>query len=59
MAWYAASQVPHLVEWLALCQNDDDADQAKGDEKVDGAFAEPFKRFGHSYQWVSVNCTQQ
>jgi hypothetical protein len=57
VAWYAPSDVPHLVQWLTLRQDDDDAGKAEGDEEVNCAFTKSFKCFRDSYEQSSVNCT--
>jgi hypothetical protein len=49
-----AREIPHLVQWPALCEHDNYANETKGDEEVDCCFAEASKCLLDSYNRVSV-----
>jgi len=52
--WYRAGQVPHLVQWPALREYDDDAYEAEGEQQGDCGFAEALEGFFRCCGYVSV-----
>jgi hypothetical protein len=49
-----ASEVPHLMERYALCEDNDDAYYAESCEEVNSAFAYALESFLNSYMLMSV-----